>query len=145
MQPRPSLRLLLVVSGVLAMGIGAAILFSPAAFHAANGIEIGADPNLRSEVRAPGGALVALGGLILAGAFMRSLTFASAVVSATVYLAYGVSRLFSIAVDGMPTTAIVGATVIELLIGGASAAALGRSSARGASTVRATGRRWGSA
>ena len=38
MQPTKKLRALLIVSGLLAMAIGGSILFTPAAFYAANGI-----------------------------------------------------------------------------------------------------------
>jgi len=55
------LRALLVTSGLIAATIGASILLAPAQFHASNGIELAADPNLLSEVRAPGGALLVLG------------------------------------------------------------------------------------
>ena len=117
MKPSLANRLLLGLSGLMALWIGAAILIDPTAFHAGNGITLGADPSLLSEVRAPGGALLVLGGLMLAGAFVRALTFASTAVAAAVYLAYGLSRLLAMALDGMPATGLVGATAIELATG----------------------------
>jgi len=121
MHSTPTVRALLVVSGLLAASIGAAILFAPVAFHATHGVELGRDADLLSEVRAPGAALVALGGLMLVGAFRRASTLASVAVAAAVYLAYGGARVLSMAVDGVPNAGLVGAAAIELALGGACA------------------------
>ena len=56
---------LLFVSGLIAMGVGAAILFVPETFHANNGIELGDSIRLLNEVRASGWALLAIGALIM--------------------------------------------------------------------------------
>ena len=130
MQPTKTLRFLLISSGLIAIGIGASILFTPAQFHATHGIELGTDANLLSEVRAPGGALLVLGFLMLSGVFVKSFTLASTSIAAGVYLAYGMSRLLSIALDGVPDTGLVGAAAIELGIGAACAVALVRSRKR---------------
>ena len=90
----------------------------------ANGVDIRHSVNLLSEVRAPGGALLALGALIGTGAFVSRLTFSSALMGAALYLAYGGARLVSVVVDGMPTTILVAATVLELGVGLASGAVL---------------------
>jgi hypothetical protein len=127
--------LLLALSSLIAIGIGTSILVAPAWFHASHGIELGSDANLLSEVRAPGGALLALGLLMLTGVFVRSFTFASTSTAAAVFLAYGLSRLLSIALDGVPGTGLVVATVVELAVGGACAVALGRSAQLGGLAV----------
>ena len=124
MQHTKTLRLLLSISGLIGVAIGASILLAPAQFHGTHGIELGADPNLLSEVRAPGRALLVLGSLMLAGVFVKSFTFASTLIAAAVYLAYGASRLLSMGLDGVPDAGLLGATAIELLIGSACAAAL---------------------
>jgi hypothetical protein len=64
-----------------------------------------------------------LGLLMLVGVFVKSFTLASTSIAAAVYLAYGVSRLVSIGLDGMPDTGLVAATAIELVIGAACAVA----------------------
>ena len=128
MQLTKTLRFLLVTSGLIAIVIGAAILFAPARFHATHGIELGRNANLLSEVRAPGGALMVLGFLMLIGAFRRSFALASTSIAAAVYLAYGGSRLVSFGLDGVPAPGLVGATAIELAIGAACAVALFRAS-----------------
>ena len=124
MQPTKTLRALLVLSGMIALGIGGMILFDPAGFHATNGIDLGTDASLRSEVRAPGGALAVLGVMMMIGAFAKSFTTASTLIGAAVYLAYGASRLLSIGLDGVPSPGIAGAAVIELTIGAACAFAM---------------------
>ncbi|MEZ5979647.1 MAG: DUF4345 domain-containing protein [Planctomycetota bacterium] len=117
MQPTRSHRVLLVVAGLVAVAVGASILVAPAAFHATHGIEISTDASLLSEIRAPGGALLALGAVVFAGAFRRTLTLASTWVAAALYLGYGGSRGIAIALDGVPDDALVGAAAIELVIG----------------------------
>lgn len=111
------LKTLLFLSGLVAMGVGGAILLMPVAFHATNGIELGSSLSLLNEVRAPGGALFAMGALILTGAFMRRLAFTSTLVSAVLYLSYGLSRILSMGIDGMPAEGLVLATILEVTIG----------------------------
>ena len=130
MQPSKLVRALLFVSGLVAVVIGATILLAPESLHASYGTELGAAPSLLSEIRAPGGALLAAGLLVLAGAFVTRLSFAALAVAATVYLSYGLSRLVSMALDGVPDSGLVAATVIELVLGGAAALAWTRSAPR---------------
>ena len=110
-------RSVLVLSSLIAAGIGAAILLAPASFFASYGIELAADPSLFSELRAPGAALLALGLLMGVGAFVPPFALASTAIAATVYLAYGLARVLSLALDGVPDGGLVGATVLELLLG----------------------------
>lgn len=126
MQPTKTLRILLLLSGLAAIAIGASILFTPAQFHASNGIVLGTDANQLSEVRAPGGALLVLGAMMLVGVFVRSFTLASTSIASAVYLAYGAARLLSIGLDGMPGLGLVVATAVELLLGVLCAIALFR-------------------
>ncbi len=111
------LKTILLISGLIMTGVGGAILFMPVAFHAGNGIDLGGNISLLSEVRAPGGALLASGILVMLGAFVTQLTFTSVVVSALIYLSYGISRILSLAIDGMPAEGLVQATVLEIIIG----------------------------
>lgn len=111
------LKSILLLSGFIAAGIGGAILFIPETFHALNGIELAGQVNLLSEVRAPGGALLVCGLLIMSGAFFPGLAFTSAVLSALLYLSYGLARVLSMSFDGIPAEGLVQATVLELTIG----------------------------
>jgi len=114
MQPTRSLKTLLILSGLLAMGIGLTLVIAPSVIHAT---DLGTDANLLSEIRAPGGALVGLGLLMITGAFVSSLTTTSTLLAATVYLSYGLARVVSLALDGTPGNGLLVATGLELLLG----------------------------
>lgn len=122
------LKLMLLVSGLIATAIGGAILFIPDAFYSTYGIELSNNVSHINEIRAPGGALLAMGVLIMAGAFVAGLTFTSTVIATVLYLAYGFSRLLSMAADGLPDGGLVWAAGLELIIGTVSLYALLRAS-----------------
>ncbi|OOY56273.1 DUF4345 domain-containing protein [Solemya velum gill symbiont] len=111
------LKSILILSGLLASGIGVAILFAPQAFYATNGIELGGNISLLNEIRAPGGALLASGILIISGAFAEKLRLTAVVVSTLLYLSYGLPRVISIAIDGIPAEGLVQAAILEIIIG----------------------------
>ena len=111
------LKAMLLIAGLIIAGIGGAELFTPVGFHATSGIALGDDINLMNEMRAPGGALLVLGLLIIAGAFIPVLTFTAIIVATVLYLSYGFSRVFSIAFDGMPDAILLQATALEIAIG----------------------------
>lgn len=107
----------LLLSGLLAMGIAASILLAPQAFYAGYGIELEGNVNLANELKAGTGVLFAAGALMLAGAFRRDRVEQSLALATTVYLGYGVSRLFSIGLDGVPDGGLVGAAALEVALG----------------------------
>jgi len=115
--PYTATKSILLIAGLIGAVVGSAILISPVAFHGTTGIELGSNPSLMSEVRAPGGGLLAIGLLIMAGAFVSRLTFTALVVAALVYVSYGASRIFSMAVDGMPHSTLVIVAGLEIVIG----------------------------
>jgi hypothetical protein len=125
----------LFLSGLLLLGIGSGILLVPQAFHAGNGIVLGDDPSLLSEVRAPGGLLVASAFLILIGALHLPLRSLAIVLTVLVYGSFGLARLLSLALDGMPSGGLVGATAIELIVAALGLVILYRS---GASSARSS-------
>jgi hypothetical protein len=116
----------LLVSGTILLTVGCALLVAPAVMHAANGVDLGRDPSLLSEIRAPGGALVALGALVLAGVFLRRLRYAATLIAAAVFVAYGLSRLLSMTIDGIPASGIVVATGLEIALGALNIVLLAR-------------------
>ena len=123
-------RLTLGAAGLAALGIGLAITAAPASFYASYGIVLGTDPNLLSELRAPGANLAALGAIILAGTVHQGIARLSAALGAVVFLAYAFGRIVSMALDGMPSSGLVQATMIELVIGGLCAVLLRRGQSR---------------
>ena len=110
-------KILLIVSGIIGIGIGFALLFFPVAFEASAGIHLGEDVNLLSETRSPGGVLLVGGVIILLGAFISKLTYTSIQLSSLIYLSYGLSRIVSIIFDGIPNESLIIALAIELLVG----------------------------
>lgn len=106
----------LFLSGLLLLGIGTAILLVPHAFHAGNGIVLGSDPSLLSEIRAPGGLLTASAILILIGAYRRSLRPMAMTLTVLVYGSFGLARLLGLALDGIPSSGLIAATAIELMV-----------------------------
>ena len=120
-------RFALAISGLVLTTIGGFMLLHPAALFDLNGIQIGSSPGLLSEIRAPGGALLASGVLVLSGIFVRMLKNTALFLSALLFLSYGTSRIVSMLIDGAPPEALVGATILELAIGTGCAALLAAS------------------
>ena len=110
-------RLVLFGSGTVAVAIAVAILFAPAAFYAGYGIDVTGDATLANELKAPAGALLVAGLVMFAGAFRWELAVVSLATAAVVYLSYGLSRVTSIAIDGVPHSGMVTAAGVELVIG----------------------------
>jgi hypothetical protein len=117
MKNSKALKVILFVSGLIAISIGGMVLVQPAAFYATNGIDLAGNVSLLNEIRASGGALLAAGILILSGAFVASLTFTAVVVASLLYLSYGLSRILSFTIDGMPLESLVQAAALEVVIG----------------------------
>lgn len=108
---------LLLTSGLLAAGIAATILVAPDAFYASYGIDTGANVSLANELKAPAGMLLIAGLLMLAGVVRTELTVVSLGTASLIYLSYGLSRLFSMTIDGIPHSGLVSAAMLEIAIG----------------------------
>lgn len=108
---------LLLASGLIAAGIAALILFAPKVFYAGYGIEIGKNVSLANELKAPAGALLLGGLLILVGVFKSKFIVPSLATAAAIYLSYGFSRILSMVIDGVPQSGLVSAATLELVIG----------------------------
>ena len=112
-----TVRVVLLVSGLIAVAIALAILFASDGFYAGYGIDAASNPTLANELKAPAGALLLSGLLMLAGVFRAELALLSLTIASLVYLSYGLSRIISFAVDGMPHSGMIGAAGIEVFIG----------------------------
>jgi len=119
-------RSVLFLSGAVAIGIGGSILTFPAAFYATYGIDTVGQVSLLNELRAAGGAVLAVGFFILSGAFVVRLAPVAAGVGALIYLAYALSRGLSVLLDGAPDGGLIAVAWIELAIGAACLAVLPR-------------------
>jgi hypothetical protein len=115
---KPVTFIFLTISGLLLLAIGGTILFVPHAFYASDGIVLGNDPSLLSEIRAPGGLLATSGLFILIGVFRLTLRSLALMLTVLVYCSFGLSRLLSFYLDGIPSHSLAIATVIELVMAG---------------------------
>ena len=116
---------ILAISGLIAVAIAGMILFVPDAFYAGYGsIELAGNPTLANELKAPSGALLVAGLLMFAGVVQRAWLVPGLAVATFIYLSYGVARILSILLDGVPHSGMVWAAVIEIVIGGLCVAAL---------------------
>jgi hypothetical protein len=108
------------VSALVLIVVGAASAFVPAAFYAGYGIEVDS-PALASELRATGVALLLLGLAVAVGAIWRRWVFPAAVVAALVLVGYALGRIVSAVADGAPDASLAFAGAAELVLGAAAA------------------------
>ena len=104
-------------AGAVLLAVGMPIVSDPVGYQASMGSRIPNDPTLLSDLRAQAGAILAFGLLMLLGAWRPRWTRVAATAGATLYLGYAAARVWSIAADGMPATALVGATALEGVLG----------------------------
>ena len=112
-----STKIILFVSGLILVIVGVGILFMPHDFYESNGTILGSEPGLLSEIRASGGLLFVCGIVILIAAFRSSMRTQALALSALVFLSYGLVRLASMVIDGLPSTSLVVSAGIELFVG----------------------------
>lgn len=117
-------KLVLTLSGLVAIAVGLGVLFAPRAFHATAGLTISDDPLLLNEIRAPGGMVLICGLIFLAGAARARLATPALAASTALYLSFGASRAVSVALDGVPNAAFLQIMTLELIIGAVCAAML---------------------
>lgn len=110
-------RIVLGLAGSTALVIGLAITCAPVAFYASYGIALTPQPNLMSELRAPGANLATLGLIILAGAFFQRMARTAAFLGAAVFIAFATGRVVSLIVDGRPADTVLAALGVEAALG----------------------------
>ncbi|SEN50335.1 DUF4345 domain-containing protein [Palleronia pelagia] len=109
-------KIALGLSGLTALAIGASILFAPHGFYASYGIALGDNPNLLSELRAPGAGLATFGILMLLGIRRGRLLSVSLAVALTVFVAFPAGRLVGLVFDGLPSGSVIAALAVEIAI-----------------------------
>jgi len=115
---------LLVVNGAIAGLIGGLVTFAPEQLFALSGIVLGTDPNMMSEVRAPGGVLLGAAIFVASAAFVRSWQVPALALSALLYLGYAFGRVVAIYTIGLPGADLLWALGIEAALGALSLLAL---------------------
>ncbi len=115
---------LLVANGAVAGLIGGLVTFAPEQLFALSGITLNTDPNMMSEVRAPGGVLLAAAIFIAAAAYVRSWQAPALALSTLLYLGYAFGRVVAIYTNGLPGVDLLWALGIEAALGALSLLAL---------------------
>lgn len=111
------LKIILFLSGLLLLGTGIALTFIPVEFNASNGVDLGGNISVLSDIRAAATVLLLGGLLIIIGVFIPKLTFTSSVIAVLLLLGYGFGRALSLGLDGMPAHALLIATIFEFVLG----------------------------
>lgn len=109
-------KITLCISGLTAIGIGCMIMLSPHVFYASYGIILGENPSLLSELRAPAAGLTTLGILMLLGIWRSALAQLAVASTLIVFLTFPAGRFIGLAVDGIPSSGIIGALLLEIAI-----------------------------
>ena len=107
-------RTLLSTSGLLIGLIGGAILISPIPFMEMSDITLAENPDLISELTAPSGVLLITSAIMLLGAIKLRFADLALLSGVIVYGSYGISRLFSLLLHGMPDKSVVTAMIVEI-------------------------------
>jgi len=108
--------LFLSIAALMLLNVGGSILLTPQAFYAGDGVLLSNDPSLLSEVRASGGMLAGGALVIFAGIVRPSMRSLAMALSVLIYGSFGLSRLLSLTLDGMPSHSLLIATAIELTV-----------------------------
>jgi len=97
--------------------IGGAQLLFPVEMKAGSGIDIAGNISVLNDTRAANALILVLALLTLAGAFIKRLTSTASLVSFLIFLSMGLGRVISIFLDGKPVEGLLGATVLEFVLG----------------------------
>lgn len=109
-------KIALMLSGAILALIGGALMLFPQAFLETSGVFVDRDPGLMSELTAPSGVLIVTSALMFFGAFKPRFTRLALFVGTVVYGSYGIGRVISLSLHGLPSESLITATVIEIAI-----------------------------
>ncbi|MEL6858499.1 MAG: DUF4345 domain-containing protein [Pseudomonadota bacterium] len=106
----------LSASGAILTLIGGALMFAPKAFLETSHVFIDRDPGLMSELTAPSGVLIITGAFMILAAIKLRFANPALSIGAIVYGSYGVGRLISMVLHGLPSESLITATAVELAV-----------------------------
>ena len=106
----------LISAGLIGLYVGGSLLFFPAQLQADNGIIL-SNASYFSEARAPGAAIFSATILSLISLFRVHWRRTALIIMALFFLSYGLGRLLSLALDGMPSQGLFYAMIGELIMG----------------------------
>jgi len=112
-----SAKIALALSALTFLVIGALVVFAPDFLFGLNRIVLDPSAAMMSEIRAPGVLLLLGGALAVGGLLSRAFERSALLVSAGLLLSYGMGRLISLPLDGMPPASLAIAAAVELGLG----------------------------
>lgn len=107
-------RTALAGSSAILGSIGGALMFAPQKFLEMSDVIVVDDPSLMSELTAPSGVLLITSALMMLGAVRLRFADLGLMSGAIVYGSYGLSRLVSIIIHGVPSQPLIAAALVEL-------------------------------
>ena len=121
MRNSKALKVYLIISGLLLTFIGGATLLMPVQMKMSAGIDVAGNISVLNDIRAASALLFVVAMITILGVFLKKMTYTSSLISFLTFLALGLGRLISIAVDGDPVDGLMKATILEFVLGGIGA------------------------
>ncbi|WP_019960229.1 DUF4345 domain-containing protein [Woodsholea maritima] len=113
---QPWVLIAIIALSLILLAFGIIITFNPHTLYAGNHVTLSHDPNILSEIRAPGG-LILLSGMFLAlSVFIPRLRTLALTTASLLYFGYGMGRVVSIILDGPPSVVLISAMAAEFIL-----------------------------
>ncbi|WP_281615006.1 DUF4345 domain-containing protein [Flammeovirga sp. SubArs3] len=109
--------ILLFLSGIIGLYVGGSLVFFPEWLQVQSGIFLDNNPSHFSETRAPGTAILSASIFILVAVFKNEYRKLALGLTTLFFLSYGLGRLLSLFLDGMPAEGLFYAMIGEIAIG----------------------------
>jgi len=114
----------LALAALTALFVGLGMLVMPNTFYGSYGIDPTISPSLANELRSPGLLVTSIGAFFAYGIISPTWRSLALWAAAVFYLGYATARALSLALEGVPSTALVAAGAFELALGLAAAGLL---------------------
>ncbi|MFK8042956.1 DUF4345 domain-containing protein [Congregibacter sp.] len=111
---QPLTKIALFSSGALLAFIGGSLMFTPKSFLEDSGIVLQPEPSLMSELTAPSAVLIVTALLMIFAAFRARYSSLALLAGAAVYGSYGLGRVISMLIHGIPSQSLLIALCLEL-------------------------------
>lgn len=112
-----SKKVALSLTALTSFVIGSLLVFAPDVLFGLNGIFLDPSAAMMSEVRSPGVLILLVGFVAVVGLVKPDFERPALLVSASLLLAYGIGRLISLPLDGLPPASLQMAAAVELGLG----------------------------
>ena len=106
----------LIITGLIGLFVGGGLLLFPSQLQADNGIILSGASHF-SETRAPGAAIFSAAILAFMSLYFVHWRRTALIIMTLFFLSYGLGRVLSLALDGMPSEGLFYAMIGELIMG----------------------------